>query len=728
MNQTPTTFYAHSRNRTGKRHLLMAHLTAVADLAKTFAAAFDATDMGWWAGVWHDLGKFHPEFQQYLRNAESDPETHRRGPDHKAAGASVAAEFAPPLTQLIVGHHGGLRNQQEELRPWLNERLSEPRVAEALAIAQQSVNDLIPSAPLQPPHWARPPHSMEFFLRMLFSALVDADFLDTEAHFDFDRQGLRNPELPSIAELSRELEENQSQLSGHGSGIVAEVRHAIYQDCLRAATERTGFFRLTAPTGGGKTRSSLAFALRHAVHNDLSRVIVAIPYTSITDQTATTYRSIFSSPHAILEHHSAIRREERDDDIDHEWERLASENWDAPIVVTTTVQLFESLLGRSTSACRKLHNITGSVIILDEAQALPERLLAPILDVLRELVANYRVTVVISTATQPAIDENENFRGLPGIREIVNSPETHFERLKRVAYDWVGAGDTTWEWSRVAEEMKTNDQSLAILNTKADALALLDALDDPDALHLSTLLCGAHRRDVLDTVHQRLRDGLPCRVVATQVVEAGVDLDFPLVLRAIGPLDRIVQAAGRCNREGKLDSGRVVVFQPAQGRQPRGAYQTGSDIALGLLSSPDFDFHDPASYRRYFAALYGHVSLDSREIQKARARLEYRAVAEKFRLIDDNTTSVLVRYRTTLPNGEEVDDAIARLRNRRGNPRLIWRALQPLIVSVRLNALAGYARDGLAVEIVEGLWEWTGDYDGVRGLVGDRRDPEALVI
>jgi CRISPR-associated endonuclease/helicase Cas3 len=728
------TAIAHSRNHAGQRHGLHDHIAAVTDLATTAAEVFGAGELARWAGLWHDLGKFHPEFQQYLLDAEDPATRKRRGPDHKAAGASLAARYAPLLAQVLVGHHGGLRDQQGELLPWLTERLREERVAESLAIARATLPELEPPGRLAVPDWAKEPLAAELFIRMLFSCLVDADFLDTEAHFNPERAAARGgDDLPHIPEVLAELERSQAALSGHAADPVNAVRHLVYRDCLRAAELPPGFFRLTVPTGGGKTRSGLAFGLRHAVRHDLRRVIVAIPYTSITDQTAATYRAIFSDPRAVLEHHSAVQRDERadeDSDPDTTWERLAAENWDAPIVVTTTVQLFESLLGRTTSTCRKLHNIARSVVILDEAQTLPERLLEPILDVLRELVAHYGVTVVLSTATQPALDEHPGFRGLPGLREIVTDPPAHFARLRRVTYEHPTAAAGPWTWARVAEEVRASPQALAIVNTKNDALALLDALDDPAALHLSTLLCGAHRRDVLAEVRRRLQVGEPCHLIATQVVEAGVDLDFPLVLRAAGPLDRIVQAAGRCNREGRLATGRVVIFDPAEGGLPPGAYRTGSDITALLLADPTFDFHDPAVYADYFRRLYGSVALDQKGIQASRARLDYRTVSERFRLIDDHTVSVLVNYWQVLPDGREVSSVIDALRNRRGNPRLHWRALHPLLVSVRKDPLDAYVQRGLASEIAPGLWHWIDPhaYDLVRGLVIDRRNHEAFVV
>lgn len=723
----PGQLYAHTPGETDRWHLLGDHLQAVAASAGERAARFGAAEMATWAGRWHDIGKSHPEFQQYLRDARAGSKR-ARGPDHKAAGAKLAARFGDLLAHLIVGHHGGLQDESGEMRPWLAGKLAEARVNQAIAIAGAAFGPLEPAAPLQPPRWVDSHLSAEFFIRMLFSTLVDADFLDTEAHFAPGSRTISAP-VPRIDRLDVELTEAQMAFSGHQDDPVNAVRHSVYQECVSAAEQPPGFFRLTAPTGGGKTRSGLAFALRHAARHALERVIVAIPYTSITDQTASEYRKIFTSPRAVLEHHSAIDRSEPDDQtIDSTWERLAAENWDAPIVVTTTVQLFESLLGRTPSACRKLHNIAGSVIILDEAQTLPPNLLETILDVLRELVAHYGTTVVLSTATQPALDEHEGFRGLPDVREIVTKPERHFAALRRVDYERAGISSEGWTWERVAEEMWTSPRALAILNTKSDALALLDALDDPDALHLSTLLCGAHRRDVLAEVHRRLKAGEPCRLVATQVVEAGVDIDFPLVLRSVGPLDRIVQAAGRCNREGRLERGRVVVFQPAEGGLPRGAYETGTSLTAVMLADPAFDFHAPAVYEQYFRDLYARVALDKGQIQKLRQRRDYRKVAEAFRMVEDDTTSVLVDYWDILPDGRPVGAVVASLREKRGSPRELWRALQPLTVGVRQRELEAYARRGVAVEIVPGLWQWFGEYHATRGLVGDRLNPERLVV
>jgi len=477
------------------------------------------------------------------------------------------------------------------------------------------------------------------------------------------------------------------------------------------------FFRLTVPTGGSKTRSSLAFALRHAATYGLSRVIYAIPYTSITEQTADEFRAIFPDEGVVLEHHSAvnIREDDRNSPLQEMWTRLAAENWDAPLIVTTTVRLFESLLARSPSACRRLHNIARSVIILDEAQMLPTHVLNPILDVLGQLVTHYSTSVVLCTATQPALDKRAGFPGITGVRDIVPDPERLFATLKRVEYV-APVPDVRWTWEQVAERLRGADQALAIVNTRADAVALLAALDDPNALHLSTWMCGAHRREVLREVRRRLAAGKPCRLVATQVVEAGVDIDFPLVLRALGPLDRIVQAAGRCNREGRWARGTVIIFEPADGHLPPGPYLTGTALTRALMDEGAFDFHDPDVYRRYFERYYGKVNLDEQGIQRLRERLDYPEVAERFHLIADDTTPVVVLYS---PDGSAspVPRLLAARAEDPADRRDLVRSLQPYTVGLRERDLQKARQHGLVKEVMDGMYLWHGKYDAVRGIV-----------
>lgn len=731
--------YAHSKNTADKRHDLVEHLASVAGQARDFAAPFGGGDLAYWAGMWHDLGKFHPDFQRYLLDCEAAPKVGRKGPDHKRAGTKMAWDRGSMLSLLIKGHHGGLPSKQE-LPGWVKEPAFQGAVTEALTRARAVLGArLDPPMLPAPPAWVDSAAAAELFLRLVFSALVDADCLDTEAHFNPDRSEARG-DAPDLAALWAELDVAQTQILTEATDTpVNRVRREVYEACLAAAEREPGFFRLTVPTGGGKTRSGLAFALRHALAQDLDRVIVAIPYTSIIEQTAGVYREIFTDERSVLEHHSAVagRDEGGDDPVTPEaqWARLATENWDAPIVVTTTVQLFESLLGNRTSACRKLHRLARSVIVLDEVQTLPPHLLRTTLDVLRRLVANYGVSVVLCTATQPALDQSPDFAGLPGIREIVPEADAarHFRALNRVRYAWPCLTER-WDWERAADELRAAPQALAVLNTKADALALLAALADPEALHLSTLLCGAHRRAVLTEVRRRLDAGAPCRLVATQVVEAGVDLDFPTVLRALGPLDRIVQAAGRCNREGTLAEGRVVIFATEEGRQPPGAYRVGSDIAKVLLraAAGDPDLHDPATFATYFRRFYASLDLDKNNVEERRKALDYPKVASCYRLIEDDAASVVVRYRgmdgRDMREEARVSALLQALQTHPERSRGIMRRLQPYIIGVRQRLLDRYVGNGLAVEIMPGLWEWHGKYDTVRGLGAGEADVIGLVV
>jgi CRISPR-associated endonuclease/helicase Cas3 len=461
----------------------------------------------------------------------------------------------------------------------------------------------------------------------------------------------------------------------------------------------------------------------------LDRVIIAIPYTSIIEQTADVYRSIFGND-AVLEHHSAVAaKNELNDPLSSRdvWARLASENWDAPIVVTTTVQLFESLFANRPSSCRKLHNIVNSVLILDEVQTLPPELLTPILDVLQELVDHYEVSVILCTATQPALQHSPYFKGLKDVREIVSNPTRHFDALKRVQYT-LPMQQEQWNWERVAAEMQTTDQCLVIVNTRTDALRLLDVLHDASTFHLSTLLCGAHRRDVLDEVRRRLESGEPCRLISTQVVEAGVDLDFPMVLRTVGPLDRIVQAAGRCNREGRHTSGRVVIFRPEDGHLPPGAYRVGTDNAMSLLNQSQCDLHNPSLYQIYFERLYQGLELDAKNIQALRQALDYPEVARRFRLIDDETEAVVVHYTSQAGRRQDLKGLLGMIREQKDVPRWAIRRLQPYLVNVRTRLIPEYHKEGFLYEIAPGLWEWLGSYDYLRGLAVVNRDPAELVV
>ena len=723
-----TNFHAHSANDKWEWHGLADHLRAVAEIAGRFCEPFGSYDAGYYAGLWHDIGKFSPEFQRYLAGEL------RRGPDHKGAGAKLALQHLEPLALLVQGHHGGLPAMRH-CRGWVNEKDSNSATENAIIAAHQAIAQLEPQTPIMPPQWVNNEHRAEMWLRMVFSALIDADRLDTEAHFNPERATRRGTSL-GMAELWQRFRERHQEnvQTVAPASAVNEVRSEVYAACLDAAEKPTGIFRLAVPTGGGKTLSGMGFALRHAEIHGLNRVIIAVPFISITQQTAGEYRK-FLGDEAVLEHHSSADLDDPDEyDSETTWARLASENWDAPIVVTTTVQLFDSLFSNRTSATRKLHNLAKSVIILDEAQALPPELLEPILDGLRDLSDNYDASVVLSTATQPAFRAIKPFADVNAV-DIVPEPEKHFQSLKRVRYEW--RTNPPLSWDEVAAIMWETPQALAVVNAKKDALALLDALNDESALHLSTLLCGRHREAVITEIRRRLGDGEGCRVVSTQVVEAGVDIDLPMVLRAIGPLDSIIQAAGRCNRNGKLpDKGRVIVFRPAEASTPPfGSYRTATGETSAMLKSGFSDLDDPDVVAEYFRRLYQDVDTDAKQVQGLRKDFDYPEVAKRFKMIDDDTVSAIVTSEEAFKAArkpeewQQVFDAVAALRKGSNDARRLLRQVQPWTVSLYRGQANEKQRAGLLDEIMPGIYEWRGDYNRVTGIGGVTTiDPDALVV
>jgi len=724
-------YYAHSKNERGERQELVEHLRQVAEMARRFASEFGAGEVAYWIGLWHDLGKFDPDFQRYLLASEAG-HSHSKVP-HAIWGAALIYHLVWGLKQdpegwkefslPIAGHHAGLDDAgmvASKFEGFLQEQQHK------LQDMIQRIKQLGPNKLPMPSTTVRSTRR-ELFIRMVFSALVDADHLDTERHFN-PAQAERRGGWPTIESLWCRLEDDQRRLidstanGPSGRLTVNRVRREVYEECVRKALGPQGVYRLRVPTGGGKTRSGLAFALKHAQVHDLRRVIVAIPYTSIIDQTARTYRNILGEDN-VVEHHSQVMvPDDEAQDLRLVRSRLATENWDAPVVVTTNVQLFESLMGNHPAKVRKLHNLVRSVIVLDEVQTLPTHLLEPTLDVLRVLVEDYKVTVVLSTATQPAFEDLDHlkpFQELP-IIEIVDDFPAHFRDLRRVEYE-------LWQqpvsWADLARKLGDEKQAMVILNRRRDALELVNALRElqvSDVFHLSTLLCGAHRRKVLEQIQDRLKAGQPVRLISTQVVEAGVDLDFPTVWRAIGPLDRIVQAAGRCNREGRSEKGRVVIFEPAEGGQPQGPYATATIEARRLLKLNSVErLHDPELHREYFTRLLRVLPTDAKGLMELRRDLRYRGVAQEYKLIEEDTVPVVVDY----------GEGLLRLDDFRRQPsKQAWQRLQPYLVSLYRKDAQRYI-GGLLEELSDlpGLYRWWGEYDDLVGLVEALLDPSDLI-
>jgi CRISPR-associated endonuclease/helicase Cas3 len=507
-----------------------------------------------------------------------------------------------------------------------------------------------------------------------------------------------------------------------------------------------GFFSLTVPTGGGKTLSGLAFALEHALAHNKRRIVVAIPYTSIIEQTADVFRHVFQAlgDEVLIEHHSQA---ESSPEAETARSRLACENWDAPLVVTTNVQLFESLFAAKTSRCRKLHNLVGSVIVLDEAQQIPPAFLQPILDVLKLLVAHYGVTVVLCTATQPALnstdyfDASKNLRGLSNVREIMDDPDALFCALKRVQVELPPDWTTPTPWEDIAARLSTEDCVLAIVGTRKAARELQRLMPE-GTLHLSALMCGAHRKDVIAHIKQRLkdkregRDPRPLRVVSTQLVEAGVDIDFPVVYRALAGLDSIAQAAGRCNREGRLEGlGRVVVFVPPQ-TPPPGHLRKGAQACVATLRGQEQDPLARGLFARYFTEFYHSVDLDQHgivnllKVQPRDLAVKFRSAAEAFRLIDDaDSATVVVRYAAHQAQIESLLGSLAT----EGPQRWLMRKLQRYTVTIPERLAMQMLQRGDLSLPMPGLYVLANTdnlYSNILGLLGDADlyNPSAFAV
>lgn len=680
-------YYAHSLEGRPQSewHKLKDHLLRTAELAAEFAKPFGGEELAYLAGLWHDLGKYSEDFQAYLKgHSEACAETQRGSVDHSSAGAQYAAEkihiIGHLLSYAIAGHHAGLMDGRRE------DACLEKRLKKNIPDWKRGLSELpnvpIPQTPaiLREALGERDAFAVAFYARMIFSCLVDADFLDTErvmnARSEEDRSKFPdlNKLVPSFFESVAEMEHSNT-----GKGINS-LRHKVRLECERAAEMSRGFFSLTVPTGGGKTLSSMAFALRHAFHHSLRRVIYVAPFTTIIEQNADVFRKHLGND-VVLEHQSNL-----DPEKETKAARLASENWDAPVIVTTSVQFYESLFANKPSRCRKLHRIACSVIILDEAQTLPVDYLKPCLRVLQLLVRDYGCSVVLCTATPPAIRKRPDFDiGLDDVREIVPDLPKLYADLKRVEVEHIGCQAD----AELRDRLLAEKQVLCIVNTTKHARLLFEAIKpNKGHFHLSARMCPEHRRQVLNDIREALETKATCRVVSTQVVEAGVDLDFPVVFRAMAGLDSIAQAAGRCNRNNTLGRlGKVFVFTSEHQAANRYFADRANCAAQVMELHPDP--LDLKANEHFFRLYYwdqkprwdAHHILDQFHLEQNRDfpfNFGYATTAAEFHLIDD------VAYCTVLvPWGEEGRVFCQRLRSMSSPDRETLRLAQRFAVQVR---------------------------------------------
>ncbi len=738
-------FYAHTAVRadgrpdpdTSRWQLLADHLTGVAARARHFGRPLDLADEAELAGLMHDLGKYSERFQARLRN----PSIH--GINHWAAGTAFTGRTAS-VAFAIDGHHTGLPALDGDGIRQTIHKMRDNTEREAFCRCRESVSELVIRCetdgvliPTVPRRTTGNPFAESFRTRMLFSCLVDADFLDTEDHFTPGSGRLRQvPDLQS----DRALKILRDHLAGFSTeGDLNRRRRKLLDDCLLAATSSRGLYSLTAPTGSGKTLSSLAFALRHIEHHNAAlsmddpqrfrRIIVVIPFTSIIEQTAATYRDLFEDafgPHYVLEHHSSVAPLERSPGQDAQDEqrrtaRLASENWESPLVITTSVRFFESLFSNRPSDCRRLHNVGRSVVLFDEVQTLPPNLVPSLLSGVKLLIRDYGVTAVFMTATQPAFSAaGEAIVGGWDPIPIAKDEDGLAEALRRTRIE-LPEPDQSVSYDRIAERIAAEQQALCVVNTTGEARTLFTLLRGMAAgglFHLSSRLCPQHRRERLESIRDHLRQGKPCRLVSTQLIEAGVDVDFPIAYRALGPLDSIIQTAGRCNREGRSTDPRpVIVFRPEDLKTPPGAYRIATAKTVEFLARhPDASdrLHRPEFYAAYFRELYGLLGPESARhdpVFAASEAFDFPKAAEECRLIGDETRAVLVKW----GRGGDLALKLERERHLTGPE---CREAQRFSVNLFQREFTAAQANGYVYQPVPDwdFWVWNSDYDPDLGL------------
>lgn len=700
------------------------HTRGVADLASRFAGEFGMSSFGKVLGELHDKGKESNAFQQHIKKESG------YGPDIEVVGnfhhAYVGAEIARRLygksfdnffVNQILSHHSGLHDS-DEIDKFLDEELKCAPNGEL----PPEVDVNVEKVKLNKPTFAVRPNDFHHLARMLYSCLVDADYLDTESFMDSESAALRKCKS-SLGSLLPLLETRLAELKTNApSSDVNEIREKVQQQCLLKSEMPIGFYSLTVPTGGGKTLSSLLWAMKHAIHNGQQRVIIAIPYTSIIMQTALVLKGIFGEEN-VLEHHSNVDPEKIKDETLRERMKLATENWDYPIIVTTDVQLFESMFSNKPSACRKLHNIVDSVVILDEVQTLPMDYLQPIVDSLNTYNRLFKVSVLLTTASQPILsgmiegcNPSAGFKGIDHITEIIPTDLQLHDKLRRVQLDIDNDGKT---YDEIAEMICRYSRVLCIVNTRRDAKELYERLPQEGiTLHLSKMMCPAHISETIEKIKTALKDdsNIIIRVVSTQLIEAGVDIDFPVVFRQEAGLDSVLQAAGRCNREGKRELSTTYVFSLAKEHNlPRGDMQAANNARLNLDSSSDW--FAPQTMTEYFKQLYcRRDSFDKKSIKQLLynpKEVYFAIAATEFQLIEDTSFSVVVCWKNSME--------LVRQLLENGPSYTIMKKLAKYTVNINNTDFEKLLSMGVVTEKKEGLLvvEYQQQYDSNIGLRTD---------
>lgn len=696
------------------------HQQGVSLRASQFAEAFGMGNWGKAMGLLHDKGKEKKAFQQHIQKESGlDPQIEVKGDyRHAYVGALLAKVLFPKhhmlMDNALMGHHRGLYDDDDM------KQVMKMEVPNDVNVEKIDVRLEIPKL--------EKPQDIHHLERMLYSCLVDADYLDTEEFMQPEQSQLRG-KYESLEVMEKKLDAFVESLKSNAPDTeVNKIRNEVQGCCLKESINQPGFYSMTVPTGGGKTLASVLWAIKHALRNSLKRIIIAIPYTSIITQTANVLRNIFGEEN-VLEHHSNVDGSERNNKEMSEKLKLATENWDYPIVVTTNVQLFESLFSNRPSDCRKLHNIAKSVLILDEVQTLPMEFLQPIVDSLDTLQRVFGVSILFTTASQPVLtgkivgsNPYVSFDGLPTVHEIIPPDANLHARLRRVdlCFD-----NKRWNYDEIALEIAKHRRVLCIVNTRNDAREIYNRLPKEGiCLHLSRMMCPDHVREVINKVKLALKQdtNTVVRVVSTQLIEAGVDIDFPVVFRQEAGLDSILQAAGRCNREGMLDKGETFVFgldKPLPNGFISQTNNARKNMGTGL------DWFSPEAMEAYFLQLYSRIpTFDKANIKDLlyKPEMQFETAASVFRLIDDKTTSVIVNWKNSL-------ELVNRLKTE-GVSYALMKALSQYSVNVRNNDLKKLTEAGAIEVVLEGVYVIMdqGFYDKEVGLVTDNHWLEESLI
>lgn len=676
-----------------KEQSLLEHLENVAEMMDKFCKSFDIPEINiskyaYQVGLSHDLGKYSEMFQRKIRN---NLNIHV---DHSTAGArELCRKRMPEASFAVAGHHGGIPNGRDDTEHDLITRVQRRNI-EKYDVYMEEFNLESPGRP------KLSGFESAFFIRMLFSALVDADFLDTE-NFMCSGSMVRGgyDSIDTLYKRTMEYIEPWLNIDMNAPEI-NKIRTGILKKCLDESGRKKGLFSLTVPTGGGKTISSLAFAMKHAKENGMERIIYVIPYTSIIEQNAEVFRKIVGDKNVLAHYGNAFIDLEKNHKEFYEKHKLSTENWDSPIIVTTNVQFFESLYSNKTSKCRKLHNIANSVIIFDEVQMIPLNYLVPCTRAIRSLIENYNVSAVLCTATQPALEE---WMAPLSVYEICDNYTELFQKLSRTCIKKLGKLSE----EELVDRMVSCNEVLTIVNTKKEAQQIYQGLPEEGRIHLSTNMLPAHRKHTIQVIRERLEKGEVCRVIATSLVEAGVDIDFPIVFREEAGLDSIIQAAGRCNREGRQsrDKSVVWVFQMEE-KVPDIIARNVSMMRETMQKYHEYD--DLEAMRYYFSSLQmlDIGTLDTHKIVQGFEKglngieMPFQAVSEIFHLIESDTRTLIV------PNNQEASHLLDELHRRietQENFRFLLRQLGNYSLNIYENEYEKMIEDGSAYELLEGV-------------------------